>query len=73
MLLTFSIRYYGVISRKGSVLIIGGNCDGSDSSKIYEYTLDKWAAVGNLQAVRRGHRAIANGDRFYVVGGGGTQ
>ena len=72
MLLIFSICYYGVISRKDSVLIIGGRCDGSHSSKIYEYTLDKWTAVGNLQAGRRGHRAIANGDRFYVVGGYGT-
>ena len=72
MILTFSISGYGVVSRKGSVLIIGGRCDHSYSSKIYEYTLDKWTAVGNLQAGRRGHRAIANGDRFYVVGGSAT-
>ena len=68
----FSIHHYGVVSRQSSVLIIGGNCDGSSSSLIAEYTIDKWERVGNLQDVRRGHRAIANNDRIYVVGGPGT-
>ena len=49
-----SISWYGVISRKSSVLIIGGLCD------------------GNLQNSRQQHRAIANDDRIYVVGGEGT-
>ena len=71
MILTFSIHSYGVVSRKGSVLIIGGRCDHSYSSKIYEYTLDEWTLVGNLQAVRGYHRATANEDRIYVVGGEG--
>ena len=39
------------------------------SSLIAKYTIDKWESVGNLQAVRRAHRAIANDDRIYVVGG----
>ena len=65
----FSIYDYGVISRKSSVLIIGGYCDGSVSSLIAKYTIDKWEHVGNLQNSRRSHRAIANGDRIYVVGG----
>ena len=68
----FSIYRYGVISRKSSVLIIGGVCDDIPSSSIAKYTIDKWERVGNLQNPRRGHRAIANEDRIYVVGGDGT-
>ena len=63
------ISRYGVISRKSSVLIIGGFCDEIDTSLIAKYTIDKWESVGNLQNSRGGHRAIANGDRIYVVGG----
>ena len=68
----FSISGYGVISRKSSVLIIGGMCDDSATSSIAKYTIDKWERVRNLQNSRRGHRAIANEDRIYVVGGSGT-
>ena len=68
----FSISRYGVVSRKSSVLIIGGVCDDIPSSSIAKYTIDKWERVGNLQNSRRGHRAIANEDRIYVVGGDGT-
>ena len=69
-----AFRLYGfeVISRKSSVLIIGGVCDDSASSLIAKYTIDKWESVGNLQNSRGGHRAIANQDRIYVVGGRGT-
>ena len=65
----FSISQYGVISRKSSVLIIGGYCDGSSSTLIAKYTIDKWENIGNLQKSRHDHRAIANEDRIYVVGG----
>ena len=51
---------------------MGGQCDGSDSSLIARYIINKWERVGNLQNSRRGHRAISNGDRIYVVGGSGT-
>ena len=64
-----SISQYGVISRKSSVLIIGGYCDGSSSTLIAKYTIDKWENIGNLQKSRHDHRAIANEDRIYVVGG----
>ena len=67
----FSISEYGVISRKSSVLIIGGYCDNSSSSLIAKYTIDKWEHVGSLQKSRHYHRAIANEDRIYVVGGNG--
>ena len=62
-----------MISRESSVLIIGGYCDGYAYSRIAKYTLDKWEQVGNLQQNRYEHRAIANGDRIYVVGGSGTK
>ena len=68
----FSIYHYGVISRKSSVLIIGGYCNGDSSSLIAKYTIDKWERAGNLQKSRSGHRAISNDDRIYVVGGSGT-
>ena len=67
-----SISEYGVISRQSSVLVIGGECDGRDSSLIARYTMNKWERDGNLQNSRRGHRAISNGDRIYVIGGSGT-
>ena len=68
----FRVSRYGVISRKSSVLIIGGSCDYYYTSLIAKYTIDKWESVGNLQNSRGGHRAIANQDRIYVVGGRGT-
>ena len=68
----FRISRYGVISRKSSVLIIGGVCDGSKFSSISKYNINKWESVGNLQTSRYGHRAIANEDRIYVIGGYGT-
>ena len=65
-----------MISRKSSVLIIGGfcyseGCVGAEcySSLIAKYTINKWERVGNLQEPRLSHRAIANDDRIYVVGG----
>ena len=69
----FSICYYGVISRQSSVLIVGGSCDGSQSSLIAKYIIDKWERVGNLQDTRYFHRSIAKDDRIYVVGGHGTR
>ena len=32
--------------------------------------MDKWEQIGNLQAKRADHRAIANENRMYVIGGG---
>ena len=51
---------------------MGGSCDGSSSTVIAKYTIDKWERVGYLQETRNCFRAIANGDRIYVVGGVGT-
>ena len=68
----FSISRYGVINRESSVLIIGGRCDGYSFPLVAKYTIDKWERAGNLQNSRHAHRAIANDDRIYVVGGWGT-
>ena len=72
----FRIGEYAVISRQSSVLIIGGYCDDTYSSLITKFTIMndnnqfyEWKRVGNLQNGRIGLRAIANGNRFYVVGG----
>ena len=51
---------------------MGGWCQGDITSLIAKYTIDKWEHVGDLQKSRGSHRAIANGDRMYVVGGYGT-
>ena len=60
------------------MLIIGGYCDGSESSLIAKYTnlnnwQHKWEQFGTLQKAREGHRAISNVDRIYVVGGRNSQ
>ena len=65
----FRIYEYGVVSRKSSVFIFGGVCDGQDSSRIVKYTLDKWEHFGNLQRARDGFRAISDVNRIYVIGG----
>ena len=62
-----------MVSRKDSVLILGGLCDGVEVSQIAKFSsTEKWTREGNLQAVRSAHRAISNGDRVYVVGGSET-
>ena len=66
----FSLYDYGLISRQSSVF--GGKCDDNVSSLVAKYSIDKWERVGNLQDSRHNHRAIANGDQIYVVGGTGT-
>lgn len=71
-ILWFSIFAYATVSRGDSILLIGGACDGNDSSRIAKYTFDDWTEVGNLQTSRRAHRAIADGNgRVFVVGGEG--
>lgn len=62
-----------MVSLKDSILLIGGSCDGVTSTRIAKYTLstfvEQWIELGNLQEPRKGHRAIRNGDRVYVIGG----
>ena len=75
----FSVFDYAVVSRESAVFIIGGICDADGpsynySNRIAKFTMNgplgKWIQVGHLQRERSGgFRAIANGDRIYVVGG----
>lgn len=55
------------------VLIIGGNCRGSDpideGRVVALYNDDGWHRLANLHTKREGHRAILNGDKIFVVGG----
>ena len=71
--MTFRITQYGVVNRVSSVLIIGGTCDGRDYNLVAKYKLDEWTQVGNLKTNRSRHRAIASGNRIFVVGGYGNQ
>ena len=59
-----------MVSRGSSVFLIGGYCDGQASALIAKYTKDEWAVAGYLQRGRGELRAIANGDRLYMIGGG---
>ena len=54
-------------------LIIGGNVWGSESEDegriVALYNDDGWTRLADLQSQRKGHRAIVNGDKVFVVGG----
>ena len=64
-----SISDYAMVRSQSSLLLMGGVCDGDFSSLIAKYSSNRWKRVGNLKDSRRGHRAIANNNRIYVVGG----
>ena len=67
----FRINSYGVVSLATSIMIIGGNCDGNESSQIAKYTSssNSWSNAGSLIIARQGHRGIINGNRIHVIGG----
>ena len=75
IIMTFisSLYWYGIVSLKDSILIIGGDCVDTISSTIARYklstTIEEWSEIGNLQQPRYKHRAMINGNRIYVVGG----
>ena len=54
-------------------MIIGGNCWGSepeDEGRVVAlYNEDGWKRLADLQTQRKGHRAIVNGDKVFVIGG----
>ena len=63
------LREMKAFSKDDSVLLIGGACDGDDTSRIAKYTFDEWTEVGNLQTSRWA-TADGNGRVFVVVGEG---
>ena len=51
------------------MIILGGYCDGSATSRIVKFEINTWTDNGNLETARFGHRAIVNSGHVYVVGG----
>ena len=52
-------------------MVIGGSCDGNESSQVAKYTASSnaWTNAGSLIDARSGHRAVLNGNRIHVIGG----
>ena len=69
----FSISDYATVTTSQGALIIGGNCWGSDPEDegrvVALYNDDGWKRLADLQTQRKGHRAIVNGDKVFVIGG----
>ena len=68
-----SIGSYATVTTGQGALIIGGQSGGSDVATVACYKKSGWSRLDDLQAARRGHRAIINGNKIYVVGGTATQ
>ena len=66
-----SISSYAVVSLASSIMVIGGSCDGNESSQVAKYTASSnaWTNAGSLIVARNGHRAVLNGNRIHVIGG----
>ena len=71
----FSIQLYATVTTEQGAVIIGGRkgSDYSDVATVACFNNSGWSRLDNLQSPRRGHRAIINGDKVYVIGGYGTQ
>ena len=63
-----SIGSYATITTSQGALFIGGYSDGNVAT-VACYNNAGWSKLDDLQSIRRGHRAIINGDKVYVVGG----
>ena len=50
-------------------LIIGGTDITGDLALVHCYNNARWSRLNDLQSTRYGHRAIANGDKVFIVGG----
>ena len=70
--LNYSFYWYAVVSHGSTVFFIGGNCNGSLTSRISKYSIDTWSLVGNLQATRYAMRAKMIENKVYIVGGTNT-
>ena len=68
----FSISAYATVTTTQGALFIGGY-DGSDVATVACFNSSGWRRLDDLQSTRRNHRAIINGDKVYVIGGGGTK
>ena len=70
--LIFSICGYAAVTTNQGALFIGGY-SGGDVATVACYNNPGWSKLDDLQSARRGHRAIINGDKVYVVGGSGDR
>ena len=66
----FSINSYATVTTSKGALFIGGYGDGSIVATVACYNNVGWSRLDDLQSIRRNHRAIINGDKVYVIGGG---
>ena len=72
----FSITGYATVTTSQGALFIGGYSGAqhrADVATVACYNKAGWSKLDDLQSIRRGHRAIINGDKVYVVGGVGTR
>ena len=70
--LYFSIYGYATVTTNQGALFIGGFA-GSGVTTVACYNNAGWSKLDDLQSARYYHRAITNGDKVYVIGGGGKQ
>ena len=71
-----SISIYATVTTSQGALIIGGYCSGcspGEVATVASYNEDGWKKLDDLQSERRGHRAIVNGDKVFVIGGSETK
>ena len=77
VILLISIHSYATVTTSQGAWIIGGRdnsaADAFDVTTVACYNTSGWSRLDDLQGARRGHRAIINGDKIYVVGGTSTQ
>ena len=58
---------------RGALFIGGAGNDGFEVATVACYNSSGWSRLDDLQSTRTRHRAIINGDKVYVIGGGGTK
>ena len=76
--LYYSISRYATVTTSQGALIIGGICyycqsDVVPVATVASYNEDGWKKLDDLQSKRRGHRAIVNGEKVFVIGGDETK
>ena len=63
---------YATVTTSTGALIIGGFDINNFLSTVARFDGSIWKKMDDLHSARRGHRAIVNGNKIYVVGGQGN-
>ena len=71
--LYFSIYGYATVTTNQGALFIGGHDGPGPVTTVACYNSARWSRLDDLQSARWYHRAITNGNKVYVIGGGATQ